>query len=236
MLTHKRTVGTIGYMAGIMSLPEPFVWSLVQALQFTTEAICEPDEQIEVARAQYSLHSAARNELVSKMKGDWLLQLDTDMVFDPDFVARLVQTMYRYDLDILTGLYTYKSNPAIPTLYRYNEKTMMHEPIQIGLGWEDSDVFPVDSAGAGCLLVKREVYLRIVTEMRQPPFEMIPPMGEDHSFFTRARKCGYQPYCAWKVQAAHLGYKQVTHQFDLSMPILNTYEVTGFGTRKGEQQ
>lgn len=235
MLTRKKNIGTIGYMGGIMSLPEPFVWSWSQMMQFNQESLCQDDQQIHYTRAQFSLHSAARNQMVQEMKGDWLLQLDTDMVFDPDFAARLVYTMERYKLDIVTGLYVYKSNPSIPTLYMFNEETKHHDPI--GNGWDDStEIFPVDSAGGGCLLVRRKVFERIMSETHQYPFEMIPPMGEDHSFFMRARKCGFQPYCAWKVQAAHLGYKQVTHEFNPNLPILNTHAVTGFGTRKGELQ
>ena len=221
-------------MGGIMALPEPFVWSWTQMIEFNREALCQDDEQILYERAQLSLHSAARNSLVAKMRGDWLLQLDTDMVFDPDFCARLVGTMERYKLDIVTGLYTYKNYPQIPTLYMFNPANGHHEPIG---GWnEDVEIFEVDSAGAGCLLVRRSVYERIMAELHQPPFEMTVPYGEDHSFFMRARKLGIKAYCAWKVQAAHLGYKQVVHQFDSELPLLNTYAVTGYGTRKGELQ
>lgn len=235
MLTRKRTIGTIGYMGGIPALMEPFVWSWSQMVEYTPEALCsDPDaERIEFIRTHYSLHSAARNDLVSRMKGDWLLQLDTDMVFDPDFCARLVHIFEHYKLDILTGLYTYKAHPGVPTLYMHNKDTGRHEPI--GKWDTDSEIFEIDSAGAGCLLVRRAVYERIVTEVLQPPFEMIPPYGEDHSFFMRARKLGYKAYCAWKVQAAHLGFKQVQHE-PQTLPIFNEYAVTGYGTRKGALQ
>ena len=107
MLTRKKTIGTVGYMGGIMSLPEPFVWSWTQMIEFNREALCQEDEQIHYTRTKYSLHSAARNDLMEHMKGDWLLQLDTDMVFDPDFCARLVRVMHVYNLDIVTGVYPY---------------------------------------------------------------------------------------------------------------------------------
>lgn len=232
MLSRKNTIGTIGYMGGIPAIPEPFVWSWTQMLQFTESAICQDHEQIAAVRAQYSFHSMARNELVSKLQGDWLLQLDCDMVFDPDFAARLVMTMERYKLDIVTGLYCYKNHPEIPTLYMFNKANGLHEPLA---KWDDEcEVFEVDSAGAGCLLVRRSVYERMVQELHQPPFEVIPPYGEDHSFFMRARQLGIKAYCAWKVQAAHLGYKQVIHTPDRTLQVLNEYGVTAYGTRKGE--
>lgn len=227
MLSHQKTLGTVGYMGGIMALPEPFVWSWTQMIQFNAEAV--QGGKIDYVRTKYSLHSAARNDLVHQMRGDWLLQLDTDLVFDPDFVARLLTIFERYKLDILTGMYVYKSQPAIPTLYMFNKESGLHE--HIGQWDEDCEIFEVDSAGGGCLLVRKEVFERIVNEIHQPPFEITPPYGEDHSFFRRARKLGYKAYAAWKVQAAHLGYKEVVHQPDYSLSVVREVPVTAFGTR-----
>ena len=231
MLTRKKTIGTVGYMGGIMSLPEPFVWSWTQMIEFNREALCQEDEQIHYTRTKYSLHSAARNDLMEHMKGDWLLQLDTDMVFDPDFCARLVRVMHVYNLDIVTGVYPYKSNPSVPTLYHFDEDRRRHDPIAVPDEALDMEVFEVDSAGGGCLLVRRSVFERIVTETKQPPFEHIPPCGEDHSFFMRARKLGIKAHCAWKVHASHLGFRQVTYQHDPALPTLSQYAATA--ARKG---
>ena len=87
MIEREKTIGTVGYMGGIMAIPEPFMWSWSQMVQFNSEVL----PQIHYTRARMSLHSAARNELYAQMQGDWLLQLDTDLVFDPDFVARMVR-------------------------------------------------------------------------------------------------------------------------------------------------
>ena len=233
MLTHEKILGTVGYMGGIMALPEPFVWSWTQMIEFNRDAI--QGGRIKYTHTKYSLHSAARNDLIYQMRGDWLLQLDTDLVFDPDFVTRLLTIFERYKLDILTGMYVYKSNPAVPTIYAYNQENGRHE--HIGRWDEDVELFEVDSAGGGCLLVRKEVYERIVEELHQPPFEMTPPYGEDHSFFMRARKLGYKAFCAWKVQAAHLGYKEVVHQPDYSLEVVREVPVTVYGTpeSKGAQ-
>jgi glycosyltransferase involved in cell wall biosynthesis len=232
MLTRKKTIGTVGYMGGIMALPEPFVFSWTQMIQFNEHALCQEDKQIHYTRTQYSLHSAARNDLAQNMRGDWLLQLDTDMVFDPDFCARLVRVMEIYNLDIVTGVYPYKSNPGVPTLYHFDDDRKRHDPISIPDEAMDMEVFEVDSAGGGALLVRRSVFARIVNELKQPPFEHIPPCGEDHSFFMRARKLGIKAHCAWKVQASHLGFKQVMYEHNPDLPILNHFAATA--ARKGE--
>lgn len=237
MLDRIKTIGTIGYMGGLMSLPEPFTWSWGNMLVFTHEAICQAGERIKPARTGYSFHSAGRNDLVSQISGsqqggDWLLMLDTDLEFDPDFCARLITMFERYKLDILTGLYAYKNHPHVAVVHMYNEQTGQHEPIsQFD---ESSDLVEVSSAGAGCLLVRKSVYERIVTELMEPPFQIIGAYGEDHSFFMRARKLGIKAYCAWKIRATHLGYKPVEYTPNLTESICTEYTVSGFGTKQGE--
>jgi hypothetical protein len=228
MIERERVAGTVGYLGGIMSLPEPFVWSWTQMIQFNAEVL----PQIHYTRARLSLHSAARNELYGQMQGDWLLQLDTDLVFDPDFVARLVRVFEMNKLDILTGVYPYKSSPQLRLLYMFNKESGRHEPIG---NWEnDCDLIEVDAAGGGCLIVRRHVFETIIEKTGQSPFEMIPPYGEDFSFFMRARKCGFKAYCAHRIQAAHLAYRPIVHEPMANFQVLNQYPVSSY-TREKEQ-
>lgn len=203
-----KQIGTIAYMGGIMSLPEPFTWSWGNMLAFTQEALCQPDERIHIGRTKLSLHAYARNELISTMRGDWILMLDTDVCFPPDLAARLVAKMAKYDADVVTGIYCYKKPPHFPVLYIHNADTDRHEIVS---NWDHArDVFPVDSAGAGCLLIRRRVFERITRELNENPFDMLPGKGEDHSFFIRCRKLGIKVLCAWQVEMQHLEYFGVT--------------------------
>ncbi len=232
MLDRIKTLGTIGYMGGLMSLPEPFAWAWGNMLQFTQEAI-PAGTRIKPARTKLSFHSGARNDLVSQISGDWLLMLDADLEFDPDFAARLIAVFERYKLDILTGLYAYKSHPEVAVVHMFNEETGRHEPIS---KFDDaSDLVEISSAGAGCLLVRKSVYERIVTELYEPPFQIIGAYGEDHSFFMRARKLGIKAYCAWKIRASHLGYNPVEFTPNLANANCNEYTVTGFGAARQEE-
>jgi len=208
MLTHQKLIGTIGYMGGVMSLPEPFAWSWGNMLSYTKEALCQPNEHVLAEKTKLSLHDWARNELVSRMQGDWLLMFDTDVAFEPDMAARLVMTMTRYDVDVLTGIYCYKSPPHFPVLYVWNPETEKHETIA---KWpRNQDLIPVSSAGGGCLLVRRRVFERITSELNENPFDRYPGKGEDHSFFMRLRKLGIKPACAWKIEMQHLEYVGLT--------------------------
>lgn len=207
-MKHERIIGTIAYMGGVMATPEPFTWSWGNLVAFTPQALCQPGEHVHPDRTKLSLHDYGRNDLAGRMKGDWLLMLDTDMSFEPDLAARLVATMHRYGVDVLTGIYSYKSPPHLPVLYMLNPDTGKHE---IVARWDRSvEIFPVHSAGAGCLLVRRKVFERITAELNENPFDRYGGKGEDHSFFARLRKLGIPAYCAWKVEAQHLEYLGIT--------------------------
>lgn len=221
----RKPIGTIAYLGGIMSLPEPFVYAWSQLIICVQETLCQPGEYVHIDRATYSLHDVARNQLAQRMQGDWLLQLDTDMTFDPDIATRLLLQMRKHDLDIVTGMYAYKSDPHYPVLYCWNKETDKYEIIG---GWDKSvDLFEVGSAGGGCLLVRRRVFDRIRTELREEPFTRIMPFGEDHSFFRRVNALGMRGYCAWHVQAGHLKYESIGPQAHYDAVPINTYEMQG---------
>lgn len=223
MIDHKQ-IGTIAYLGGVMAVPEPFNWAWGNMLVFSHEALCGENEHIHIERTKLSLHDYARNELLRGMRGEWILMLDTDVTFDPDLAARMVATMMKYRVDVLTGLYCYKAPPNYPVLYVHNKENDRHE---IVAGWDRSlEIFPIDSAGAGCLLVRRPVFERITKEFKCNPFDRMPGKGEDHSFFIRCRELGIKAYCAWQVQLQHLNYYGVSladydppakpdHEFDM---------------------
>jgi hypothetical protein len=217
VIHQNKCIGTISYMGGVMGLPEPFCWSWSEMRHFTQEAICGPHEYIHAERATVSLHSAARNYLAATMRGEWLLMLDTDLTFDADLCARMVNTMRLYQIDVLTGLYCFKAPPHNPVLYWWNPET---EKAEIIGSIEDDGcgprIFEVGAAGGGCLMIRRSVFDRIRKELGEQPFDHVPnkhikgaAMGEDHSFFHRCRQLDIKAYCAWDIHAYHLSNQGV---------------------------
>jgi len=222
MLTH-RCIGTIGYMGGIMAVPEEFCWSWGNLLLFTQEALCQPGEHIHPVRTKLSLHDYARNDLLTQMRGDWILMLDCDMSLEPDFCARMVRLFERNHLDVLTGLYSYKSPPNLPVAYLLNPATGRHEIIA---EWDRTlPLIQIDSAGAGCLLIRRSVCERITSELKENPFDRYPGKGEDHSFFLRLGKLGIPAWIAQHAEADHLAYYGVRTSRDyVTVPGKQTFE------------
>lgn len=214
MRFQNKCIGTVAYLGGLPAVLEEFAWSFAQLVQFNAESLCGPGEYIHYERAKLSLHSAARNSLVESMRGDWLLMLDTDHSFAPDLCARMLDRMNAANIDVLTGFYQYKAHPHPPVLYLENGEFFSPlgswRPRGDTSGANTLDLFPVAAAGGGCLMVRRSVFDRIADEFHCGPFDILPPFGEDMSFFKRLKKLNIQTYCDARIACHHLMVKPVT--------------------------
>jgi hypothetical protein len=201
----KQPLGTVAYISRD-HVPEPFCIALAQLISFCYEYVVPPGRFIHPDHSCAADKIPARNELVQKMQGEWLLQLDSDQVFEPDLLLRLLQLFEAHDLDVLTGLYTYKQPPYNAVLYQYKD-----DGYHGMLDWERQfKLLPVGAAGAGCLLVRRRVFDRIKAEQKALPFD---PVGiyktDDFSFFERCRLLDIKCWTAPQVELEHLSTRGV---------------------------
>ena len=204
LLRGKRPLGTIAYIA-TASVPEPFLWSFSQLVAGCAEYVSPPGYYVHVDHGVGSAQIMARNELVKKMQGNWLLQIDSDHVFDPDLVLRMLTLFESQNLPVLMGLYHFKEPPHNPVIYQYapdgNYKAV--------LDWGQRDqvkLMPVGAAGAGCLMVRRNVFDLIKKEHNADPFSPCPPFEyDDFNFFERCRLLKIPVYCAPQIECLHLG-------------------------------
>jgi glycosyltransferase involved in cell wall biosynthesis len=202
----KKTVGTIAYMGGVPAVLEAFAWAWGQLIQYNADYLVDPGESIFYTRSLVSYHSAARNAVVDQMRGDWLLMLDADHAFQPDLAARLLTQMERHDVDVLTGLYVYRSAPHNPVVF-----TRTGDRIEYLGDWDrDAAIFEVGAAGAGCLMIRRRVFDRIRDELHENPFEIRKSFSEDNSFFDRCWELGIKCYCCPTIESPHLAVRPVT--------------------------
>ena len=116
----KQPIGTVAYIAN-SRVPEAFAWSFTQLLCCCYEYACPPGTYIHPDHSIGSGQILARNELVKKMQGDWLLQIDSDHTFDPDLLLRMLQLFEGNKLDVLCGIYHMKEPPHNPVLYQYQD-------------------------------------------------------------------------------------------------------------------
>ena len=177
-----------------------FTDSLVELIQFSEKNLCGKDEMILYNKANVSWHEMGRNQLVEEMEGDWLLQLDTDHVFAPDMLVRLLELKKKYDYPVISGCYMYKHPPHGPVAGIWQGDKSL-SPI---LDWDRTqEVIPVGAVGAGALLVDRKVFAKIKRELGEAPFTITEGLSEDYSFCRRCRILGIPVGLAVNVQCHH---------------------------------
>ena len=163
-----------------------------------------------------SLIYTSRNALATEaiqQEMDYVFWLDSDMVFKPDTLARLFNTLKKYDLDMVTGLYFRRVPPYTPVLF----DTLNIDPETDECVWSEfkeipAKPFEVGGCGFGCVLMKTDVFFDVQSKFGNM-FAPIANNGEDVAFCWRARQCGFKIVCDPSVICGHVGYSVVDDQF-----------------------
>ena len=157
-----------------------------------------------------------RNDLVKhflELDADWLFMVDDDMTFDADALDRLLQSADPVDRPIVGGLcYAEGRDGYFPTLFILAEQGMNRVA-----SWEPGKLIPVDATGAACLLVHRDVFLKMNHYPEAWPWFQETTfdgfsVGEDITFCLRARADGFPIFVNTAVEFGHL--KTITVNFD----------------------
>ena len=163
-----------------------------------------------------SLIYTARNDLAKtaiQIDADYVFWLDSDMVFKPDILLRMMDTLKKNDLDILTGLYFRRVPPYSPVLYKKLDINSEFETADYAEYSSIPDsLFEVAACGFGCVLMKTDVFYDVQGKFGNM-FAPIGNNGEDVAFCWRARECGYKIFCDPSVICGHVGYSIVDDQF-----------------------
>lgn len=155
-----------------------------------------------------SLIYTSRNTLATRAiqtEADYVLWLDSDMVFEPDLLERLMKTLTENDLDIVTGMYFRRVQPYSPVLFK--DLTLIRDTF---FEWSEfkevpSDLFEVAGCGFGCVLMKTDAFFDVQSKFGNM-FAPIGNTGEDLAFCWRARECGYKVWCDPSIICGHVGY------------------------------
>ena len=186
-------------------VPAPFCQSLAQ-LRKVGDCV--------LAMKSGSLIYTSRNDLATQaiqMDADYVFWLDSDMVFKPDTLVRMMDTIRNEDIDILTGLYFRRVPPYTPVLF---DKLDIRGNI---CSWSEfheipGGLFEVGGCGFGCVLMKTDVFFDVQSKHGNM-FAPIANNGEDIAFCWRARDCGFKIFCDPSVICGHVGYSVVDDQF-----------------------
>lgn len=154
-----------------------------------------------------SLVYASRDHLASQAiqeNADYILWLDSDMVFDSTF---LIDAMKHMDegKDFVSGLYFRRKAPFTPVLYKTIRMGMFPgEGISVEYDdYPENSVFEIDACGFGGVLMKVDM-LKDIIDKEHHAFAPILGYGEDISFCIRAKKNGYKLWCDSSLKMGHI--------------------------------
>lgn len=191
-------------MPTLETLPVDTVGSLIGILK---------REQTTIYFASSSLVYDSRNQLMNiayREKPDYVLWIDSDMVFPSDALDRLIQA----DKDFITGLYFGRKNTHEPIIYRtVKPRTFRHNAINEVEDCISEELFTVQGCGFGFVLMKNKVIEDMINAYRSP-FEPYKNLGEDLSFCYRWLKLSKhnQIWCDSTIPIQHVGTQKFGRQ------------------------
>ena len=189
-------------------VPAPFAQSLAM--------IRKPDnDNVACAFQMGSLIYTSRNNLAlqaMQLETDYVLWLDSDMVFYQDILVDMKNEKEEKGLDFLSGLYFRRVPPFSPVLF---DKLDIDE--NLVCTWTDfkelpEKLFKVGGCGFGAVLIKTDVLFAVQCKY-ETMFTPVGNMGEDLSFCWRARQCGYDIWCDPNIELGHVGYTVINRKF-----------------------
>lgn len=145
------------------------------------------------------------------MNADYVLWLDSDMVFPADTLERMLATMQEKDLDILTGVYYRRRSPYTPVLF--DQLEIVDDTCNsTEFDTIPDELFEVGGCGFGCVLMSADVLFNVMAKY-QDLFFPFARVGEDIAFCVRARECGFKIFADPSIALGHYSQQIVTKQF-----------------------
>ena len=146
---------------------------------------------------------------------DYIMWLDSDMVFPPDVIPKLMEDIDK-GYDMVSGLYFERKGSARPVVFdeivwNVLEGGDVEAGASFFLDYPKETLFPCDGFGFGCVLVSVDLINR-VGEKFSLPFQPLLGLGEDLAFCWRAKQVGAKIACDSRIKCGHIGYKMFTEE------------------------
>ena len=158
-----------------------------------------------IYKARTDLALMALNE-----KADYILWIDSDMIFAPDLMVSLMDDMEGRDM--VAAICHMRRPPFNPVLYsklRLGITPDQNEHMKL-LDYPE-DLFTVEGCGFGCVMMRTSV-IDAVVDKYHDLFSPLPGYGEDLSFCIRARECGFDIWADGRIQVGHKSSTIITKE------------------------
>lgn len=197
-MSKYEAIGTIGQMS--CDYHRSFGNCYKRFMSYNNRYLIGPGEYIHEVDGTVSWHEMARNQMVEDCRGDWLFMMDTDHVYAPDHLDRLLLYKQKAKARVISGIYQYKFPPHAPVMNIY-----MNGQLHPIMDWPDyAEYFEVGTVGAGNLLIDKSVFDDIKKKFKCKPFDIIQGLSEDYSFCHRCKELDIPIFVAPKVQFHHV--------------------------------
>lgn len=155
-----------------------------------TKIVHLPLSLIYVAREKIAQHAVERGF-------DYVLFVDSDMVFPPDLIAQLL----KHDKDIVSGACFARKAPHFPCFFSSISSEKCQPMTEYSRG-----LVEVAGVGAACVMIKTQVFKDIYASGQLCYFPIV-NLGEDVAFCRRAIELGYKVFVDTNLQIGHIGSK-----------------------------
>ena len=162
---------------------------------------------------------------------DWLLMLDSDMVFEHDLLERLLDHADALHRPMVGALcFGVDEGGPFPTMYRAKDNRFY----QLANPAVD-ELVSVDATGTAAVLVHRGVFRRLAEEFREHErwFDRLvidgEIVGEDMAFSARVHNAGIPMFVHTGIEVGHVKSRVVTNQSFVDYRVKNRFVVTGTG-------
>ena len=158
----------------------------------------------------------------------WIFHYDSDTLIPINAIEVLIQWAEKFDLPVLSGLYWAKK-PGTPMPAAWikigehpEQNKLDFAPVDIKPHLQKQTIVPVDVTGAGCLLIRADIFKKLDESNPDLPYfqwglgrklhcpkckhtENLPMMSEDFYFCTRVQnELGIKPHLATAVRCDHI--------------------------------
>lgn len=159
-----------------------------------------------------------RNRVVQsfldKSEAEWLMFIDTDIVFDPETIYQLLDVADPLTAPIVSGLYfgflTHEYRWPLPFAFDITAEGEYRSIREIG-----TEPVRIAGAGMGFCLIHRSVFEKVAEAYKEDPWKWfgrdqhmmggkLTVLGEDFTFFRRAEKVGAPIWLHPGVRVQHL--------------------------------
>lgn len=195
--TAKKVKLAIGFPCNYAHVPAAFFKNMMLLKKPDYELIVADTGGVDTMR-NHIVHAAESVDCTH------LLMMDTDMLYNPETVYRLLS----HNLPVV-GALCYRRYPPFDPLMMSGKPGNYHSIDE----WKEGDLVEVDATGTGCLMFNMDVF----RDMPAPWFKIRhnpdgSPIGEDIGFCYDLRCAGYKIFVDTTIPAKHLTTLEVTDE------------------------